>query len=434
MTCLPIAQAMQSTLEELFPLCRSITGEPNRKTLQALAEIAPMTLHEVPSGTSVLDWVVPPEWTIRQAWISDAMGRRLIDFSHHNLHVVSYSTPIDKVMDWNELAPHVHSHPDLPNVIPYRTSYYRRDWGFCVTHAQRETLSRAPSPLHVCIDSTFSEGSLTYGDLLIPGKSSQQILLSAYICHPSMANDSLSGAVLLAYLGRWLEQRPHRKWSYRLVWVPETIGAVTWLARNHEAAKKIDMGLVVTTCGGPGPMSTKQSWDSEHPINRLIETVLKARGKPFKIYPFDIHGSDERQYASPGYRINMASIHKARYYDYNEYHTSADDLSFVNGIQLAEALTVHQDLIERIESREVYRRIQPCGEVMLSRHNLYPQAGGAMRPEVHGRSSLDLLLWLLWYCDGRNALDDIAAKLSVEIETLRLLAEQLVECGVLISA
>lgn len=425
------ARQLQQTLERLMPLCRSLTGEPNRETLRVLAEIAPITLHEVPSGTPVLDWVVPDEWAIRGAWIADAEGRRLVDFADHNLHVVSYSTPVNAPMHWAELAPHVHTHPTLPEAIPYRTSYYRRDWGFCVTHAQQAALAAAAGPLQVCIDSTLQPGSLSYGELLLPGQRSEQILLSAYICHPSMANDSLSGAVLLAWLAKWLAAQPDRQYSYRFVWVPETIGAVAWLARNAEAARQIHMGLVVTTCGGPGPLSTKQSWDAKHPINRLVHEVLTARGRPFKTYPFDIHGSDERQYSSPGFRINMASVHKDRYYEYAQYHSSADDLGFVNGAQLAEALQVHQQLIERLEQREVYRRTQPGGEVMLSKHDLYPKQGGQQRPELGGRSELDLILWLLWHADGRQSLCDIAHALDVDINLLRPLALRLCEAGVL---
>lgn len=428
------AAALQATLARLFPLCRSLTGEPNRETLRVLGEIVPLTVHEVPSGTPVLDWTVPDEWSVREAWIADADGRRLIDFADHNLHLVSYSTPVDAQLDWAALAPRVHTHPTLPEAIPYRTSYYQRDWGFCVTHAQAAALAAAPGPLQVRIDSTLAPGSLSYGELCLPGRRSEEILLSAYICHPSMANDSLSGAVLLAWLGRWLAEQPDRQYSYRLVWVPETIGAVTWLARNDAAARRIAMGLVVTTCGGPGPMSTKQSWDARHPINRVIHEVLTARGRPFHTYPFDIHGSDERQYASPAYRIQMASIHKDRYYEYPQYHSSADDLTLVNGAQLAEALEVHQQVIERLEAREVYRRTQPGGEVMLSRHELYPKAGGALRPEIGGRSTLDLLLWLLWHCDGQAALDDIAHALDVDIDLLRPLALRLVDRGVLAHA
>ena len=426
-----IARQLQQTLERLFPLCRSLTGEPNRETLRVLGEIVPITLHEVPSGTSVLDWVVPDEWTVRGAWIADANGRRLVDFAHNNLHLMSYSIAVDAAMDWAELAPHVHAHPTLPEAIPYRTSYYRRDWGFCVTAAQRDALAAAPGPLQVCIDAGHHVGSMSYGELLLPGQRSEQILLSAYICHPSMANDSLSGAVLLAWLARWLAAQPERHYSYRFVWVPETIGAVAWLARNAEAARHIDMGLVVTTCGGPGAMGTKLSWDDRHAINRTIHEVLTARGRPFKTYPFDIHGSDERQYSSPGFRINMASIHKDRYYEYPQYHSSADDLSFVNGGQLAEALLVHQQVIERLELREVYRRTQAGGEVMLSRHDLYPASGGAQRPELGGRSELDLILWLLWHADGRRSLCDMAHALDVDVAVLRPLALRLCQRGVL---
>ena len=428
-----MAPQLQQTLEALFPLCRSLTGAPNRATLQALASIAPLTVHEVPSGTAVLDWVVPDEWSVQGAWIADTTGRRLVDFADHNLHLVSYSTPVDTAMDWAALAPRVHVHPTLPGAIPYRTSYYNRDWGFCVTHAQRDALAAAPGPLQVRIDARHFAGSLSYGELCLPGRRADEILLSAYICHPSMANDSLSGAVLLAYLAQWLAAQPDRQYTYRCMWVPETIGAVTWLARNEAAAKRIDMGLVVTCCGGPGGFSTKRSWDERHPINRVIDQVLSARGAPFTVYPFDIHGSDERQYSAPAFRINAASIHRDRYYDYPQYHSSADGLGFVTGAQLAESLAVHQQVISTLESeaREVYVRTQPGGEVMLSRHDLYPKQGGQQRPELGGRSELDLILWLLWHADGQASLPHIAHRLAVDVAVLRPIAEKLCRHGVL---
>jgi aminopeptidase-like protein len=428
-----LAPQLQQTLEALFPLCRSLTGEPNRATLRALAAIAPLTVHEVPSGTPVLDWVVPDEWSVQGAWIADADGRRLVDFADHNLHLVGYSTAVDATMDWAALAPKVHVHPTLPDAIPYRTSYYTRDWGFCVTHAQRDALAAAPGPLRVRIDARHVAGSLSYGELCLPGRRPDEILLSAYICHPSMANDSLSGAVLLAYLAKWLAAQPDRQYSVRCVWVPETIGAVTWLARNADAAQHIDMGLVVTCCGGPGGFSTKRSWDDRHPINRVIDQVLAARGAPATVYPFDIHGSDERQYSAPAYRINMASIHRDRYYEYAQYHSSADDLGFVTGAQLAEALDVHQQVLATLdaEAREVYVRTQPGGEVMLSRHDLYPANGGAQRPELGGRSELDLILWLLWHTDGQRSLADVAHALAVDVAMLRPIADRLCRHGVL---
>lgn len=426
-----VAAEMQACLERLFPLPRCLAGEANRATLRGLQAIAPLTIQEIPSGTAVHDWTVPPEWSVQEAWIADARGRRLVDFADHNLHLVSHSCPVDAYMDWPALQPHVHTHPELPEAIPYRTSYYQRSWGFCVTQAQAQALAAAPGPLQVRIDSALTPGAMSVGELLLPGRRAQEILLSAYICHPSMANDSLSGAVLLAFIGRHLASLPDRQYSYRLVWVPETVGAVAYAATHAEAMRRVEMGLVVTTVGGPGPLGYKRTFDDRHPLNAMIESVLRERGDDFKTYPFDIHGSDERQWSSPGLRIPTATICKDRYYEYAQYHSSLDDLRLVNGAQMAESLDAYVRLIGTLESRELYRNTVGAGEVMLSRHDLYPKSGGAQRPELGGRSELDLILWLLWHCDGHTSLQDIAVALDVPLARLRELAQRLSQKGVL---
>jgi len=418
-------------LHRLFPLCRSITGNPNRETLKALQELIPLTLHEVPSGTAVYDWTVPDEWSIRDAWIADSTGRRIVDFGESNLHVVSYSEPVNSVMDWAELQARLHRHPQLAEAIPYRTSYYKRDWGFCVTHAQFAEMEKLGGPFTVVIDSELKPGSLTYGEYLVPGRSAREILLSCYICHPSMANDSLSGVLLTAFLARHIASLKNRHWSYRIVFVPETIGAITYCARNEAAMKQIDMGLVITTVGGPGKFGYKRSFDSSHPINAMIEEVFRDAETEFVTYPFDIHGSDERQYSSQGFRINAATICRDRYYEYAYYHSSLDDLSFVTAEQIAGTLDLYVRLIEKVEARRVYRNRIPHGEVMLSRHDLYPATGGAQRPELGRRSELDLILWLLFLCDGKLDIADIAARLGVSFADLVPIADRLVAKDVL---
>jgi aminopeptidase-like protein len=419
-------------LRRLFPLCRSITGEPNRQTLRALQEIVPLTIHEVPTGTNVFDWTIPDEWTIRNAWIADATGHRIVDFQASNLHVVSYSEPVSAIMNWTELQPRLHRHPDIPNAIPYRTSYYKRDWGFCVTHAQYAELENRRGPFTVVIDSDLKPGTLSYGEVLIAGRSSQEILLSCYICHPSMANDSLSGVMLTAFLARYITWLKDCHWSYRIVFVPETIGAITYCARNEVAMKQIDIGLVITTVGGPGMFGYKQSFDSSHPINAMIEEVLAETGTEFITYPFDIHGSDERQYSSQGFRINTATICRDRYYEYPYYHSSLDNLSFVTAKQIAETLEVYVRLIDKLEARRVYRNRIPHCEVMLSRHDLYPTIGGArQRPKSTRLSRLDLILWMLFMCDGKRDVVEIATALGVNSEELISAGDELVTKGVL---
>lgn len=431
MTPDPLAAEMGAMLARLFPITRSITGNGNRETLRTLQEVVPLTIHEIPTGTQVYDWAIPQEWNVRDAWIAGPDGRRIIDFRQSNLHVVSYSEPIRTTMGWDELSRHVHVHPSLPNAIPYRTSYYRRTWGFCVTHAQRDGLRSAGGPLEVVIDSDLTDGSLTYGELLIPGKSDREVLLSCYICHPSMANDSLSGVLTTAYLARELLARAPGELSYRVVFVPETIGAVAYCRQNEQAMRRIDTGLVITTVGGPGKFAYKQSFQPDHRINALIEQTFRDAGIDHLTYPFDVHGSDERQYSSPGFRINVATICRDRYYEYPEYHSSLDDLGFVSGARLAEAVGVYRGLISKLESERCYRNVIANGEVMLSRHDLYPATGGAQLPELGGRSELDLILWLLFLCDGRATMAEISARLGVDEERLDPIVGKLVGKGVL---
>ena len=426
-----LALEMDQYLNRLFPLCRSIAGQPNRETLLTLQEIVPLEIYEIPTGTKVYDWVIPEEWSIRDAWIADLNGNRLVDFQVNNLHVVSYSSPINSVMSWNDLKRHVHVHEELENAIPYRTTYYERNWGFCVTQKQYALLENLSGPFTTVIDSQLKEGSLSYGEYLIPGKSSKEILLSCYICHPSMANDSLSGVILTAFLARYISQIKDRHWSYRVIFVPETIGAIAYCATHEEVMKRIDVGLVITTVGGRGKFSYKQSFEEGHSINRMIEDSLREAGVKFITYPFDIHGSDERQYSSQEFRINIASIFRDRYYEYPYYHSSLDDLNFVNGGQIAKTFIIYTNLIKRLEQLVVYRNKNPQCEVMLSKHQLYPTTGGASRPELGGRSELDLILWLLFLSDGKTDIESIAARVKVDTKSLILIADRLVDKGVL---
>lgn len=428
---LALSDELDAYLRRLFPLCRSLTGPANRETLKVLQELCPLAIREIPSGTQAYDWVVPDEWTIRRAWIADSAGRRIVDFEDNNLHVVSYSTPVRGRMTWEDLKPHLHVHDTLADAIPYRTSYYRRNWGFCLTHAQKAALEKDGGPFDVVIDSDLAPGSLSYGECLLPGRSPREVLLSCYICHPSMANDSLSGVLLTAFLARHLARQRQRQWSYRIVFVPETLGAIAYCAANEAAMKAIDCGLVITTVGGPGKFGYKQSFDAAHPINSMIESVFRETGNEFITYPFDIHGSDERQYSSQGFRINAATICRDRYYEYAYYHSSKDDLAFVSGRQIAETLNLYLRLLEKLEARRIYRNRIPHCEVMLSRHDLYPATGGALHPDLNSRSELDLILWLLFLCDGKSDIQNIASELGVAPEKLVSLADKLVAKGVL---
>jgi aminopeptidase-like protein len=428
---LKLQAELDACLRGLFPLCRSLTGEANRQTLCALNDIAPVTIHEVPTGKAVYDWVIPCEWNIRDAWIADSAGRRVVDFRSSNLHVVSYSEPVNLRLDWEQLKPRLHVHPDLPDAIPYRTTYYRRDWGVCLTRAQYAELERIRGPFDVVIDADLKPGSLTYGEVLLRGKSPKEILISCYICHPSMANDSLSGVIIAAFLARHLASRAGLNYSYRIAFVPETLGAIAYCAENEQAMKNIDIGLVITTAGGPGKFGYKQSWDIRHPLNRMVEDVFREAGEDFFTYPFDIHGSDERQYSSQGFRINCTTISKDRYYEYPEYHSSLDNLGFVTAENLEKSFSLYVRLIDKLESRRIFRSLVPNGEAMLSKRNLYPATGGAQRPLQGGRSELDLILWILFLSDGRQSTEDIALTLGVPVGEVDRISLNLAEKGTL---
>lgn len=422
---------LQHYLEKLFPLCRSLTGTPNRESLKIIQEIIPLRIHEIPSGRQVYDWKVPLEWSINSAYIEDGDGNRIIDFSSSNLHVVSYSQPVDLRLSWKELKKHLHTHSTLPEAIPYRTTYYKKNWGFCVTHSQYQRLESAKEPLHVAIDSNFKSGSLSYGEYILKGASSKEVLISSYICHPSMANDSLSGVLLVAFLAYELSKLKSLNYTYRFVFVPETIGAISYCHSNEEALKSIDFGFVVTTAGGPGDFHVKHSFDSQHFINGLVTDVLDEEHVRYKSFPFDIHGSDERQYSSQAFGINICTLAKDKYYEYPYYHTSFDDLSFVSGENINSTLQLYIKIFNRLEELIFYKSTSTYCEVMLSKHDLYGSAGGSVLPSSDVLSVDDLVLWLLFYCDGNLPLQTVSSRLGVPLEDLFRVVELLVSKGLL---
>jgi len=423
---------IESYLTRLFPIARSITGEGNRETLAILQEICGLEIKKFATGSDVYDWRIPEEWVVREAWIADSQGNKIVDFSLNALHLVSHSVAVDKSMEWKELEGHVYRHESLPEAIPHRTTYYNKDWGFCVTGEQYETLASHSGKLQVLIDADHLEGGMDYGELLIPGSSDRELLISSYICHPYMANDSLSGFLTAALLARYVAQLPSRHWNYRFIFVPETVGAIAYLAHHEEIMQRIQAGLVITTAGGPGKFGLKKTWDDRHWINSLIEDSLSELTDDFHLYPFNIRGSDERQYSSPGFRINTATVSKDRYHEYPEYHSSLDNLDFVTSDQLMETFEVYVDIINRMENLRFYRNTEPHGEPMLSKHNLYPTLGGGKVPQVGDKSDLDLMLWLLFYCDGNTPLSHIAKNLSLEESELSQPVQVLLDSGLLV--
>jgi len=406
---------LDSYLKRLFPITRSITGKGNRETLKTLQEIIPLEIKEYPTGQEVYDWKIPKEWNIKDAWIKDSNGNKIIDFKDSNLHVVSYSMPVHKKISFQDLKVNLHYLEKLPDAIPYRTSYYNETWGFCISYRQYKELFKEGEEYEICIDSELKDGSLSLGELLIEGKSKKEYLISCYICHPSMANDSLSGVLVTAFIAKeLLKIRDQLEHSYRVVFVPETIGAIAYMANHEKEMKAIKNGLVVTTCGGSGKFGYKQSWQEENFINDMIENLFIENNIDFITYPFDIHGSDERQYSSQGFRINCATISKDKYYEYEYYHTSLDDLEFVSAENLNETLDLYLQLINKMDKNIVYKNLYPNGEVMLSKHGLYPKTGGAILPNSN-LSALDIVLELLFLCDGEVDICSISKKLDVDI-------------------
>ncbi len=416
--------AMHALATELFPITRSLTGEGVRATLAALGRVAPITVHEVPSGTPVGDWTVPPEWRIGEAYVIDPDGRRIIDIADNNLHVVGYSTPVDDELSLEDLQGHLYSLPDQPDAIPYVTSYYARRWGFCMAHADRERLR--PGTYRVRIDSELFDGSLSYGELVIPGASAQEVFVSTYVCHPSMANNELSGPVVAAFLARWIAAAP-RRYTYRLVFAPETIGAITYLSRNlAHLRRNVVAGFVVTCIGDDRDHSFLPSRRGGTLADRVALHVLGSRHPGFSRYTYLDRGSDERQYCSPGVNLPMVSVMRSKYREYPEYHTSLDDLDLVTASGLQGGLDVVRECIRVIEANRRYR-LTTVGEPQLGRRGLYPDL--SMKGSAQAARTL---VNLLAHADGDHDLVEIAEIIGVPAIDLiphveRLLAEDLLE-------
>lgn len=421
---------------DLFPLCRSLTGDGNRETLRRLGEVVPLRLTEVPSGTRVFDWTVPDEWKIRDAWVKDSSGRKIIDFARTNLSVVNYSEPVRGTFGFEELSKRIHTLPALPDAIPYRTSYYKRDWGFCMAHREFAELDRG-AKYEVCIDSTLDpKGSLTYADAVHRGQTDAEVLLSTYCCHPSLANDNLSGPILSVLLFDYISKL-ETFYSYRLVIAPETLGVITYLARNREEMRKVLGGAVITTCAGKGPLGLKASFLGNHAVDRTARQALKASGPGWVEHPFVPDGSDERQYATPGFRIPTVTISKDKYYEYREYHTSLDNLEFVSGAQLAQTLQVYVDWFHRLEMVRTYARKENCCEYQLGRRGLYPNLGGAINQpgasaETVTDRDVEAMSWLMHGCDGETDLLALSERSGVELPVLFRSARRMHKEGLLV--
>ncbi len=405
-------------IKELYPICRSITGDGLRRTLALLQAYIPLQLCEVPTGTPVLDWEIPKEWNIRDGWIKNTRGEKVVDFQQCNLQVVNYSAPVRMTMTLAELRPHLFSLPDKPDWIPYRTSYYRETWGFCLPHRQLTSLPEGE--YEVCIDSTLALGSLSYGELVLKGESEEEVLISSHSCHPSLANDNLSGMVMAMRLGEHLARTEHR-YTYRFVWAPGTIGAITWLARSESVLPRIKHGLVLSCVGDPGPFTYKRSRRGHAEIDRVVEHVLKHSRHRTEIVDFVPLGYDERQYCSPGFDLPVGCFMRTPNGKYPEYHTSADNLDLVKPAALAESLFQLLRVVEALERNRIYVNLVPRGEPQLGRRGLYRQMGGTANDV-----SEEALLWVLNQSDGTHSLLDIAERSGLELRVLSSAAEVLV--------
>jgi aminopeptidase-like protein len=419
-----LGQAMHQLMAELYPLCRSITGDGVRKTLQILQQHIPVEIREVPTGTEVFDWTVPKEWNIRDAYIKNSKGEKVVDFQHCNLHVVNYSVPVHQKMSLEELKPHLHTLPESPQWIPYRTSYYKENWGFCLSYEQYSAL--VEDEYEVYIDSSLEDGHLTYGEFYLPGESEEEVLISCHTCHPSLANDNLSGISVAIYLAKFLQQKS-RHYSYRFLFIPGTIGSITWLCQNESQASKIQHGIVLTCIGDPGKSTYKKSRRGDAEIDRAFAHVLKHSGQDYEIIDFFPYGYDERQFCSPGFNLAVGCLMRSQHGEFPEYHTSADNLDFVQPEFLLDSLNKCQAAIEILEGNQTYVNQNPKCEPRLGKRGLYRGIGG----EKEGAINEMALLWILNLTDGNHSLLDIAERAKMPFSVIRKAADALLQTDLL---
>jgi aminopeptidase-like protein len=408
---------------DLYPICRSITGNGIRETLARIKSRIPLQTFEAPTGEQVFDWNVPKEWNIRDAYIADSRGQRVVDFRKCNLHVMNYSVPMHETMPLGKLRPHLFTLPDHPEWIPYRTSYYQEDWGFCLSHNQM--LALEDGEYEVCIDSTLENGHLTFGECYLPGQSGDEVLISCHACHPSLANDNLSGLTVATFLAKLLSEQTHR-YSYRFVFIPGTIGAITWLARNARSVGRIRHGLVLTCIGDAGGFHYKKSRRGDAEVDRAAAHVLRHCGEPAEILEFSPYGYDERQYCSPGFNLPVGCLMRSVWGSFPEYHTSADNLDFIQPLQLAASLRVCVEILDVLENNRWYRNEFPFCEPQLGRRGLYrPTGGDAGGDEIMAR------LWVLNLADGGHSLLDIAERSGILFSTILAAVNLLCQKGLI---
>ncbi len=419
-----LGEEMHAAVRELYPICRSITGDGLRQSLRFLQRFAPVEIHEVPTGTRVFDWTIPREWTFRSARLVGPGGEVIVDAARLNLHVLNYSASFHGVVQLEELQRHLHSLPEQPELVPYRTSYYREDWGFCLSDARRSRL--APGAYTVDIDTSLTDGSLSYGELVVPGARSEEVLLSTHCCHPSLANDNLSGMVLCAVLARLIAGMSPR-YTYRFLFVPGTIGSIAWLALHRDDAPRIVHGLVAACLGDAGKLTYKRSRRGDAEIDRAVVHVLSHSGQEHQLRDFAPYGYDERQYCSPGFDLPVGSLTRTPYGEYPEYHTSADDPGLVEPDRLVDSLVRYLEVLEVLEGNRTFVNLAPECEPQLGKRGLYGSIGG----ESHAVARQMAMLWVLNLCDGTRTLLDVADRSKLPFTDLRRAAFALRSAGLL---
>lgn len=407
----------------LYPICRSITGDGVRRSLRLLQAQTGLSLHEVPTGTQVFDWTVPREWNVRDAYIKNSKEEKIVDFQNSSLHVLNYSVPVRKKVRLAELRGHLFTLPDRPDWIPYRTSYYKENWGFCITHQQLQDLK--DEEYEVCIEATLEAGHLTYGELRLQGETDKEVLISCHCCHPSLCNDNLSGMTVAARLAQILGNVP-RRYSYRFLWIPGTIGSITWLATHEAVIPHIKHGLVLSCLGDPGRFTYKKSRRGAAEIDRVVEHLLRSSGRDFEVVEFSPYGYDERQYCSPGVNLPVGCFMRTPNGRYPEYHTSADNLDLVRPAALADSLLAILRVVHVLENNYRFLNLYPRGEPQLGRRGLYRQTGG-----TNSSGFEEAILWVLNFSDGEHSLLDIADRSTLNFMRLSEAAELLLDKGLL---
>jgi aminopeptidase-like protein len=418
-----VGQSMHELAGRLFPICRSITGPGVRETLRVLKEHIPLSIHEIPTGTKVFDWTIPKEWVIRDAFIKDQNGRIIVDFRRNNLHVVGYSVPVDRRIPLNELDKHLHSLPEQPDAIPYVTSYYQEQWGFCISHDQRTKLT--DGTYHVHIDSELKDGSLTYGECIIRGETKQEVFLSTYVCHPSMANNELSGPVVATFIARWIQSQP-RRYTYRVIFIPETIGSITYLSRHWKYLRKhVVVGFNLSCIGDERAFSYVASRYGNSMADKVACHILSSMCPGYVSYSFLQRGSDERQYCSPGVDLPLVTLCRSKYGAYPEYHTSLDNLDVVTPVGLEGGYEMVRRSLEAIEHNRKYR-VACYGEPQLGKRGLYPTTS-----IKNSAAAVKGMMDFIAYADGTNDLIDIANMIKVPVWDLYQIVSRLKAAGLL---